>query len=68
MTAGTPQQSSEVDDWPQYTVKYTSGPTVPGIDEVFDADDVVLFDPTRKGGSNWIAAAEGSCVPLEETR
>lgn len=56
------------DDWPRYTFKYAFGCQVPGIDALFDADEVVLFDPTRTGSSHWISAKKGSYVPLEETR
>lgn len=55
-------------DWPRFTMKYAFGCQVPGIDEVFNADEVVLFDPTMKGGSHWLSAKKGSYVPLEETR
>ena len=56
------------EQWPRFTVKYAFGCQVPGIDATFDPDEVVLFDPTRKGGSHWISAKKESYVPLEETR
>lgn len=65
----TDETEAAVDgEWPHFTVKYAFGCQVPGIDEVFDADEVVLFDPTMKGDSHWISAKKGSYVPLEETR
>lgn len=54
--------------WPEFTVKYAFGRQVPGIDAVFEADEVVLFDPIRTGSSHWISAEKGAYVPLEETR
>lgn len=62
------RQSSATGDWPRFTVKYAFGRQVPGIDAVFDADEVVLFDPTRTGNADWLSAKKGSYVPLEETR
>lgn len=61
-------QESVHGEWPRFTVKYAFGCQVPGIDAVFDADEVVLFDPTRKGSTHWVSAKKGSYVPLEETR
>lgn len=54
-------------EWPQFTVKCVLGGYIHGIDAVFDADEVVLFDPTRKGGSAWISAKSGSYIPIDET-
>lgn len=68
MNADESYTKNVTEEWPRYTLKYTFGCEVPGIDATFEEDEVVLFDPTRKGGRNWISAKEGSYVPLEETR
>ncbi|SFK67340.1 hypothetical protein SAMN04487950_0515 [Halogranum rubrum] len=54
-------------EWPQFTVKCALGSHIHGIDAVFDPDEVILFDPTQKGGSAWISAKSGSYVPTDET-
>ena len=67
MSTDDAQKTMVTDEWPRFTVKYTFGSQIPGIDGHFDPDEVVLFDPTRKGDSHWISAKKGSYVPLEET-
>lgn len=61
------QSQESAEEWPRFTVKCAFGSRVPGIDESFDSDDVVLFDPTRKGNDSWVSASSGSYVSLEET-
>ena len=67
MSTDEQQKAVVTDEWHRFTVKYTFGSQVPGIDGQFEADEVVLFDPTRKGETHWISAKKGSYVPLEET-
>lgn len=54
------------DDWPRYTVKCTFGARAAGLDGSFADDEVVLFDPTRKGEGHWLSAAAGSVVRTDD--
>jgi hypothetical protein len=62
-----PKSRSSPDDWPRYTVKCTLGAEAAGIDGTFADDEMVLFDPTRKGTGHWLSAAEGSFVRVDES-
>lgn len=60
-------QVTAAKEWPQFPIKCALGRYLHGLDTEFDANDVILFDPTRKGGSAWISAKSGSYVPVDET-
>lgn len=65
MSADGPNHS-RAEEWPRYTVKCTLGAEAAGLDGSFDDDEVVLFDPTRKGPGHWLSATACSVVRTDE--
>ncbi|MFC4357923.1 hypothetical protein ACFO0N_08165 [Halobium salinum] len=65
MRANGPSRTNS-EDWPRYTVKCTRGAEAAGLDGVFDDDEVVLFDPTRKGSGHWLSATARTAVRVDE--
>lgn len=69
MTETDTEQSSAAEDWPTFGVRYTFNPSGVGLDDGFEADEVVVFDATRgRLDQRWIAAKRGSYVAIEDTR
>lgn len=69
MTETGSKQSSAVDRWPTFALRYTFNPAGIGLSETFAPDEVVVFDATRGSlDRRWIAAKRGSYVAIEETR
>lgn len=69
MTETDAEQSSVVEDWPTFALRYTFNPSGVGLNGGFAADEVVVFDATRGClDQRWIAAKRGSYVAIENTR
>lgn len=69
MTEADTEQSSAAEDWPTFEVRYTFNPSGVGLDDGFEADEVVVFDAARgRLDQRWIAAKRGSYVAIEDTR
>lgn len=63
-TGGSSHRGPE--DWPRYTVKCTLGAQAAGLDGSFADDEVVLFDPTRKGEGHWLSASASDAVRMDD--
>lgn len=62
-------RTSAVRDWPTFALRYTFDHGLIGLDEPFDADEVVVFDATRgRLDDRWIAAKRDAYVSVEEIR
>ncbi|WP_101298242.1 hypothetical protein [Halegenticoccus soli] len=68
MSTDPAQGPASTDEWPRFTLRYTFGSPASDIDGTFEPDEVIVFDPTKKGGTHWVSAEAGWYVPLERIR
>ncbi|WP_129115379.1 hypothetical protein [Halegenticoccus tardaugens] len=60
---------ARTEEWPDFALEFTFNPRDSTLEDRFDPDEVVIFEPGGRGiGTRWISGKRRSFVAVDELR